>query len=297
MQNKIASLLILCSLISLNTKAKEFLHFHDFKLLKTVDTSISKIMIYNITRKDSLLCNIVKYDAFGRLSTITTLNEDSKTIKEVVVRKYFKNTDILENTTSTTYDKKPSGVVVNAFEYDSLFRTKFEFDFDKDTANVSINQFYYLNDRLFKIEYKPDNTSGFYPRSLFYYDPKGRLIKQDNYNSKKQLIYSKENEYVGDVVKTYLVNKNGRILENETEYKNNRLIKEYATEDINTIEGNDFNLKITHFAKTIEYFYDDSGRLKEVVYTFHNGNTKDSIPFYISTSDDVFKLSFKYFYK
>lgn len=297
MQNKIASLLILCSLISLNTKAKEFLHFHDFKLLKTVDTSISKIMIYNITRKDSLLCNIVKYDAFGRLSTITTLNEDSKTIKEVVVRKYFKNTDILENTTSTTYDKKSSGVVVNAFEYDSLFRTKFEFEFDKDTANVSIKHFYYLNDRLFKIEYKPDNTSGFYPRSLFYYDPKGRLIKQDNYNSKKQLIYSKENEYVGDVVKTYLVNKNGRILENETEYKNNRLIKEYATEDINTIEGNDFNLKITHFAKTIEYFYDDSGRLKEVVYTFHNGNTKDSIPFYISTSDDVFKLSFKYFYK
>lgn len=259
---------------------------------------MAKVHAYNINGKDSILCTVIKYDPVGRMSYIINLNEDGKTIKSTTTFIYFENTDILLSIKTLTIEGKKSSTQTTLYEYDSLLRKLFEHHFDGDTLNLRTKHFIYVNDKLFKIETKLQNSSHFYTSALMYYDSKNRLIKTDHYNPSKQISYSDITEYIGDIQKNYLQNKNGKILVSEEYYEKNKLVKELIPESKKYIEGIDTDLSFVRYSYTKFYAYDSAGYLKEVKYEYDDGESYRYHLFTVNISNDSeYKIALKYYYK
>ena len=268
-----------------------------FDLFKTTDSNVAKINVYFIdAKKDSILCNVIKYDPLGRLSTILTLR-DGKNIEEMIIKKYFENTDIITDITTTSYLTEKPSVQITAYRYDSLFRKRFSYEFDKDTTKITTHQYIYDKNNLFKINYMSGDDTVFHTKSLLYYDDKNRKIKTDFYDKNKHVIFSEVNEYTGNTCNGYLINKTGKFLLSTYEYQENKLIKLITPEKNERIDGDVSSIKLTTYKRTVDYFYDNTGRLKDVIYKFDSDNNNRHSGYGFKKQDISYKLTLKYYYR
>jgi hypothetical protein len=295
-------LLLFQLFLFLSVSGKNFNHFLFPELLPVIDTSISKVHIYvNFGKKeDTLLCNIAKYDALGRFITFITLNKDSKSVFEISNKKYYGNTDIVESTSVTFYDKNKNPITTNnVFQYDSLLRKVYDLEFGNDTQRAKIKQYFYHKDKLFKIENRNSNKSDPSMICLHYYDAMNRIIKKDFYNQKKEILYSEIYEYTQNFCSHYLSNKNGKELKQIEEFRGDQLITRYTSEDIQTIEASYYDIYLKRHGTKIAFYYDANARLSEVTYSINELEmTPQQLKNSPSHGDNYFmKFIFKYYNK